>query len=255
MAKDPHFDELKQLNAELEKAKAELEKLSHFKSHLLSLASHQVRSSLAIIKGYTQMLRQGFHGPLNDEVAHIVGKIEFAAEDLINLVSNVIDLKKIEDGKITYDFKKLDIVLLAKQVIDYYKPLAGARGLEMTVSLPNESVFVKADEQHLKHVVQNLIDNAVKYTERGFIRISIEQRTGEAIFSVQDSGIGIKPGTSPLLFEEFIRDERVESMVKGSGLGLHIAKNIIEAHNGKIWAESEGEGQGATFTFSLSCER
>ncbi len=245
------FGKFEELNKELEKTKKKLEDLNHFKNHLLSLTSHEVRAQLAAIMGYASNARQGLFGEAPAKIKEIFGKIEFAAEDLINFLDNIVDLRRIEEGRVEYKREDIDLVKLAKEIVDLFKPLAKAKNLEFTFTSPQKEILFKGDRHYLKHSMQNLIDNAIKYTPKGFVKIELKNGPKEIIFSVCDSGIGIKPGTAPLIFEEFVRDERVDQSVKGSGLGLFITRNVIEAHGGKIWCESEGEGKGSIFAFSL----
>lgn len=248
---DLSSEKLKKPNQELKTAKDKLERLNHFKNHVLSLVSHDIKAPLAAIKGYATILRQGLYGEVNDKVKETLAKIEFAADDLVKMVNNVLDLRKIEEGRVEYQFAKLDFIQAVKGVFESLQPLADAKKLEMSFAVPAKEISVSGDREYLKHVIQNLLENAIKYTPQGFIRIGLKEDDGKVILSIEDSGIGIKPGTKPLIFEEFVRDERVKQDIKGAGLGLHIAKSIVEAHGGKIWAESDGEGRGSTFYVEL----
>lgn len=244
-------EELEKLNKELEETKVKLEALNHFKTHLLALTSHQFKAPLASIKGYATIVRQGLYGEVNEKIKEALERIEFAADDLVNLVNNVIDLRKVEEGRMDYDFVKTDFKKLAQDAAEGLHLLAIHKKLDFTFSAPEKELFVNADEQKLRHVVLNLVDNAIKYTEKGFIHVEIKEEGDKIVLSARDSGIGIAPGVKPLLFEEFVRDERVKREIRGTGIGLHIAKSIVEAHGGKIWAESEGEGKGSTFFVEL----
>ncbi|MBU6501100.1 MAG: HAMP domain-containing histidine kinase [Patescibacteria group bacterium] len=226
--------------------------INDFTSQLLSVVSHQLKSPLAVIKNYATLLRDGNYGKISNKEAEIILKIEAAADNAIELVTNTIDLRKVEEGKMEYEFSKTDLVGLTKDVVEGIRILAETKGLKMTFTASAHDIFVNADPREMKHVVQNLVDNAIKYTEKGFINVNVREIGGEAVFSVADSGIGIPKGVKPLLFKEFMRDERVDHKMKGSGIGLHIARNIVEAHGGKIFAESAGDGKGSTFSFSLS---
>jgi signal transduction histidine kinase len=115
----------------------------------------------------------------------------------------------------------------------------------------DHDIFVNADAQKLKQVVQNLVDNAIKYTPSGFVRVTLSEEAGRANIAVSDSGLGISAALIPYLFEEFIRDERVKKDIRGTGLGLYIARKITEAHQGTISVESPGEGEGSTFRVTL----
>lgn len=250
MVDERDHERLKKLNEELLQAKQRLEALSHFKTHLLSLTSHEVRTSLAAIRGYAALLREGGYGELGEKAREAVARIEFAAADLVNLVENIIDLRKLEEGRIEYEFVPLDFAELVGEVVEWMRPLAVAKKLELRFSAPPMPCVVRGDKRHLAHIVQNLIDNAVKYTPSGFVEVALREEDG-IVLSVRDSGIGIPKGLSPLLFEEFVRDERVKHEIRGTGIGLHITKSVVEAHGGSIWCESEGEGKGSTFFVRL----
>lgn len=248
---DQTNEELQKLNKELEEDKAKLDDLNHFKTHLLALTSHQMKTPLGIIRGYTALLRDGFYGEMDGRAKEIVAKIEFAAEDLVNLVNNVIDLRKVEEGRIEYQMENIDFVKVARQAAEELGHMATSKGLNLAFEGPDKEIIIYGDGQKLRHVIQNLIDNAVKYTEKGFVRVKVEEKDGNVVLSVTDSGIGIPANVQPFLFEEFIRDERVKRDIRGSGLGLHVAKIFVEAHKGKVWVESEGEGKGSTFFVSI----
>lgn len=250
---DEEKENLKRINRDLQDAKDKLEELNHFKTHLLSLTSHQVKTPLGIIRGYATLLREGFYGQVTDQQREILSKIEFATEDVLTLVDNLIDLRKVEEGRIQYQMDHCDFAQLARQAAQEMGHMAMAKGLNLSFTGPENRVMVYGDEQKLRHVVQNLVDNAIKYTEKGSIAVKVQERGNAILLSVADSGLGIPPKVIPLLFEEFVRDERLKK-IRGSGMGLHIAKIFIEAHHGKIWAESAGEGKGSTFYVSLPKE-
>lgn len=244
-------EELQRLNKELTETKEQLEKSNHFKMHLLTLTSHQLKTPLGVIRGYAALLREGFYGEINARAKEILAKMEFAAGDLVTLVDNVIDLRKVEEGRIEYQMEHIDFVKVARQAADELGHMASSKGLNLSFEGPPGEIKVYADEQKLRHVIQNLVDNAVKYTAEGFVRVKVEEKDGNALLSVADSGIGIPPGISPMLFEEFVRDERVRQEIRGTGIGLSVAKTFVEAHKGKIWAESAGEEKGSIFYVSI----
>jgi signal transduction histidine kinase len=172
---------------------------------------------------------------------------------VVNLVDNLIDLRKVEEGRIQYQMDHCDFAQLARQAAQEMGHMAMGKGLNLSFSGPDHRVMVYGDEQKLRHVVQNLVDNAIKYTEKGSIAVKVEEKGGDVVLSVADSGFGISRKVIPLLFEEFVRDERLKK-IRGSGMGLHIARIFVEEHKGKIWAESAGEGKGSTFYVSLPKE-
>ncbi|MEK7212543.1 MAG: HAMP domain-containing sensor histidine kinase, partial [Patescibacteria group bacterium] len=137
-------------------------------------------------------------------------------------------------------------------LVEELRPLAMERKIKLEFISQKPEFWVNADGQKLKQVVQNLVDNAIKYTPSGFVAVKLEDRESKALLSVKDTGLGIASALLPQLFEEFVRDERVKKEIRGTGLGLYIARKIVEAHSGRIWAESGGEGKGSTFYLELA---
>jgi len=244
-------EQLQKLSEELKAANAQLEELSRFKTQLLSLASHQVKSPLAAMKGFVSLIIDGTYGEVNEKVKETLGKVKKSADELIGLINTLLDLRKAEEGKMDFKLAPADFVPLVAGVVDGLKSLVVEKKIEFTYVAPPEKIMVSADAPKLKQVIQNIIDNSIKYTPEGFVRVAVEKKDGNVVVSVKDSGFGISRDLLPHLFEEFVRDEKVKQKILGTGLGLYIARKIIEAHGGKIWAESEGEGKGAQFYVEL----
>lgn len=251
-------EELEVLAKQLKDANLQLDELSHFKSQLLSLASHQIRSPLAAIKGFLSLILDGSYGAVDDRAKEALGKVGRSADELIDLINTLLDVRKVEEGRMEYQFAKTDLTKMVSDVVDLMRPVAEAKKLGFTFAPPGREIFVNADGEKFKQVLQNLVDNAIKYTPSGTVKVELKEDAAQdpkqwrtATVSVSDSGYGIAAELLPHLFEEFIRDERVKKEVRGTGLGLFIARKIAEAHGGKIWAESAGEGKGSTFRVSL----
>ncbi len=244
-------EQLQVLTTQLKEANVKLEELSKFKSQLLSIASHQIQSPLAAMKGFAQLVMDGSYGPVSDQVKDAVGKMKHSADNLIDLIGTLLDVRKIDEGRMEYKFAPTDIVKLVIDVVDQFRPLALAKKLAFTALLPKKELMVNADAQKLRQVIQNLIDNAIKYTSTGFVKVELYEANDAMMFTVSDSGAGFAPELAPHLFEEFVRDERVKRQILGTGLGLYIAKKMIEAHGGKVWGESKGPEKGSTFFVTL----
>jgi two-component system phosphate regulon sensor histidine kinase PhoR len=232
----------------------EKKEIEELKLDLLVLTSHQLKTPMGIIRGYATLLREGFYGPLSSEVKEILSKIEFGTEEVIMLVDNIIELRKVEDGRVYYQKEHADFMAIARQASEEMGHMAMSCGLNLDFSGPDHEIMVYGDVQKLRHIVQNLIDNAVKYTKKGSISVKVEEKKNDVVLSVADTGIGISAKVIPKLFQQFFRDEHVVQDIKGTGMGLYIARIFMEAHGGKIWVESDGEGKGSTFYISLPKE-
>jgi len=243
-------EELERLNKILADQKAKVEELSQFKTQLLSLASHQVKAPLAAIKGFASILLQGLYGKMEPKIHETIEKMKNSSDSLIQLIDTLLSVRQIEEGRMQYSFENVKFKDLVRGVVSELEPLAKGKNLALEVNLASDAM-VSADAQKLKQVVQNLVDNAIKYTPQGSVSVELKEDAGWLMLSVKDSGLGINPELLPHLFEEFIREERIKKQVRGTGLGLFIARKIVEAHGGRIWVESDGEGKGSRFYVRL----
>jgi len=253
-----HFSEIlrkevERQTKELREANIRLKQLDKAKSEFISIASHQLRTPLTAIKGLVSMALEGFWGPLNEEQKKHLKEVYNSGERLLKLIEDLLDVSRIESGKMEFEFQSVNLYNLTKEVAEELKPQAKKKGLYLEVVLPRKKLpNVKADPLKIRQVIQNLIDNSIKYTLRGGVRIRFKKERNKIIFSIADTGMGIPKDSIPLLFEKFHRGkEAIRKHTEGTGLGLYLCARLIEAHNGKIWVESEGEGKGSTFYFSL----
>lgn len=244
-------EKLEVLTHELETTNVKLKELNKVKSEFLSFASHQVKAPMAVVKGYATLIFDGTYGPAPDKIKEIATKIKETADRMISLVNNLLDLRKIEEGKMSFKFEKTDIVKMISDITQELKPLIQNKGLDLFFETSVESLIYNADSEKLRQVFQNLIDNSIKYTDKGWIKVKLDIKDDVAQISVADSGRGISKELLPQLFEQFIRDTKEIKRIEGTGLGLYIAKQIVQAHHGQIWAESSGEGQGSVFYVML----
>jgi signal transduction histidine kinase len=237
----------------LEVMNKKLEELNKQKSEFLSFASHQVKAPMAIVKGFAQLIYEGDYGAIPDKVKETSKKIINSANKMIALVENLLDMRKIEEGKMEYNFAEVEINKLVGGIVEDLRPLAQDKNLDLNFTGLTQEIKIKADAQKLSQVFQNFIDNAIKYTDQGWIKVGIkkEDTDGPILIIVSDSGRGISAELRHHLFEQFSRDSETAKEIQGTGLGLYIAKQIVEAHHGKIWAESDGPNKGATFFVEL----
>lgn len=235
---------------ELELLNKRLRELDKTRKEFLSFASHQVKAPMTVVKGIASMIFDGSYGPPTDGIKEAVKKIQDSADRLISLVNDLLDMRKIEEGKMEYNFEKVEVNKLVSGIVEEFKGLAKDKNLELIFKSFPEKVYIWADSQKFRQVIQNLVDNAIKYTEKGRVQVKVEKENDEVLISISDTGRGISPELLPNLFTPFSRDKKVAS--GGTGLGLYISKKIIDAHNGKIWAKSSGEGKGSTFYMKVT---
>lgn len=250
-------EEIQQLANHLEKANIKLRELDQQKSEFISLASHQLRGPLTAIKGYGSLILEGDFGPLSKEVKEAVETMYKSTQALIVIVGDYLDVSRIEQGRMKYEFTDFNLHTLIKTLTGELEPSVKIANLSLTFeSTPNEDFFVHADQGKIKQVIGNLIDNSIKYTKKGSISISLTRIGDRITTKIQDTGVGIIPEVKPRLFEKFTRaPDASKTNIMGTGLGLYVAKKMIEAHRGRIWADSEGQDKGSTFFIELEAAR
>ena len=241
------------LYEQLRVANVKLESLDKLKTEFLSLASHQLRSPLTAIKGYSSMLLEGSYGPIPEQQKMATERIFQSSQNLSKVIEDLLSVSKIEQGGMQYEFSEIDLTHLAKDLVAELSITAKNKGLELTCECDTPTYSVMADPVKLRQVALNLIDNSIKYTPKGFVKVEVRKgRDPKKVWlTVTDSGIGMSPETQEKLFGKFIRGEGQKVNAGGSGLGLYLAKEIVEAHKGRLWAESPGVNQGATFFLEL----
>lgn len=245
-------------NWELAKTNEQLRLMDQRKSEFVSIVSHQLRTPLAAVKGYASLLLEGAFGVLTAKQHESVDRIFISAGRLAQMITDFLDISKIEQGTMTYTFTAVDLRTIIIELVDEFKTTTKARGLKMTADIPEHETFtVTADEGKIRQILSNLIDNAIKYTLKGSIHISLEKdnTAGTVFVKVRDTGVGLTQDDIHHLFTKFTRGAGSEKLsTDGSGLGLYVAKKMLEAHRGKIWVDSAGPGTGSTFVVELLAE-
>lgn len=224
--------------------------LDAIKSDFVSTVSHDLRSPLTLMKGYTAMLQMV--GELNDQQQAYTRKIMTGVENMTRLVNNLLDLGRIETG-IGLRSEKVLLNEIVDQVMTSLQPQAVQNNITLVLDTADlQPIVVNADPALLQQAFYNLIENAVKYTHtNGHVRVRLTRRSNGVLFEVNDDGIGIAPLDLPRLFEKFYRSGRREAyQQRGTGLGLAIVKSIAERHKGRVWVESQ-LGKGSTFYFEI----
>lgn len=248
--------ELAKLGKRLGDANDKLKTLDKLKDEFLSLASHELRTPMTAIKSYLWMVLQGQAGKVTGKQASYLNRAYNSTSHLISLVNDMLDVSRIESGRIMLNLGEIKLVQLIDDVVAEITPRATELEIEIVViPFPSLLPSVLGDFDKIKEVLINLVGNALKFTpKKGKITIGMEQNDGMVETSVTDTGAGIKKEDIPKLFQKFIMvggSEQKALNTQGTGLGLYICKSIIELHGGKIWVKSEGIGKGTSFTFSL----
>lgn len=249
-------ERIQNLASDLEKANKRLTELDRQKSEFVSFASHQLRAPLTAMKGYGSLLLEGDMGELPAAARDGIERIYDSTKTLVSIVDDYLNVSRIELGTMKYTFETIDLKMMVEDVIAELRPNIEKRGLKFAFKAEEGTADYRttADRDKLKQVIANLIDNSVKYTPSGTVDVTLgyDKPKHALVFKVKDTGIGIDPEVLPKLFQKFSRAENgTRTNIKGTGLGLFVAKQIVEAHHGSIRAESPGEGKGSSFIVEL----
>lgn len=240
---------------ELAEANKQLARLNLEKSEFLSLASHQLKSPLAVMRGYTSMLLEGSYGEIQPKGKEVLERIYASVHNLVVIIDDFLNVSRIDQGRMKYDFGIVDVRKLVSDVAEELKHTAQSEEIDLEAEIKvGGPVQITADYGKLRQMITNITDNALKYTKKGIVRIILEcnSTTKKVTIRVKDNGMGMSKETISRLFKRFSRAKDVgKSQVGGSGLGLYIVREMVLAHGGKIWAESEGDGKGSEFIVEL----
>lgn len=238
------------------KAKEQLEQLDQFKDRFLTQTQHDLRTPLTAIMGYTDMIRQGMFGKQTKKTLGVIEKIQLVSKNMKAKADSFLDLAQFQLGKSPVSlqdgvemFKVLDEV---KSELDFK---AQTKGIYLKLEKPDQDFMVRADKEKLKAAIFNIVDNAVKYTPKGGVTISLHNHDTVKII-IADTGIGVaKDKVDSIFGAMFERGEEAKKVAPGAGIGLYLSAQIIKAHNGKVWVESEGEGKGSVFHIELPLQK
>ncbi|MFH0930138.1 MAG: HAMP domain-containing sensor histidine kinase [Candidatus Moraniibacteriota bacterium] len=256
-------EELQKLSDELALANEKLRQLDKAKSEFISIASHQLRTPLTSIKGFGSLLLEGTYGEIPQAQKGVLEKIYISNERLIQLVEDLLNISRIEAGRMEFDFQEAQIEDLVQEAVTTLELAAKAKNLYLHWEKPAVAMpKLKIDITKIKEVISNMLDNSIKYTQKGGITVKLETNTvwstdhkehqSTVRVIVSDTGIGMDEEEINMIFEKFQRGKQVSHYhTDGMGLGMYIGKKIVAEHKGKIWAESEGKGKGSRFVLEL----
>ena len=251
-------EKIEQLAKELERANIRLTELDQAKSDFVTITSHQLRAPITAVKGYASMIIEGTYGEVPEKLKQPLDRIFQSSDRLVRLIGDFLNLSRIERGKMEYDFQKFDLKELVKNIYEDFSQINRKRRVPLDFSLnldENEKFIVVADQEKIRQAMSNITDNALKYTKKGFVKISLykDDLRERIIFKIQDSGMGIDKEGLARIFQKFTRARNgsLSVHVEGTGLGLYVAKEILKEHEGDIRAESRGIGKGSAFYIEL----
>lgn len=230
----------------------ELEKTNEQLSEFMSLATHEIRNPATFIRGFTAGALEGDLGELTPIVRDGMQRLYVRANDIIHLGNQYLNKSKLELNRISFDFVPTDIRKIVEDLVHEFEPAAAQQGLTLTAECdPAGSYLIEADTGKIKEVISNVIDNSIKYTPKGSVKVSVTRDDQMVRIQVADTGVGIPDEVIPKLFNKFSRADAVKANILGTGLGLYIAKVFIDAHHGTIKVESTGKDKGSTFSIEL----
>ena len=236
---------------EIEEKSRELATASRHKSEFLANMSHELRTPLNAIIGFSEVLAERMFGEINEKQTEYVGDILESGQHLLSLINDILDLSKIEAGRMELELSDFDLPSTIEGTLTLVRERAVRRGIELGRTVDERLGTVRADQRKVKQVLLNLLSNALKFTpEGGQIDVRAAVRDSTAEISVTDTGVGIAPEDQETVFEEFRQVGTASKKVEGTGLGLAISRKFIELHGGKIWVKSQ-VGAGSTFAFTL----
>ena len=232
-------------------AEQKLKEAMEIKSQFISMASHELRTPLTAIKEGIAIVMDGSTGKINDEQEDFLGMAKRNVDRLARLINDVLDFQKLEAGGIEFNIQEKDINEVVKEVYETMVPLTKEKGLNFVVKLDENLPKARFDNDKIIQVLTNIVNNAIKFTEKGTITVTTSKQDNVVCVAVQDTGPGVKKEDIPKLFHKFEQlAKKDDRKIGGTGLGLAISKEIVEKHNGEIWAESK-HGKGITFYFTL----
>lgn len=237
---------------ELRTSNMMLRRLDKIKDEFVSIASHQLRTPLTSVKGYISMILDGDAGGITDTQRELLNEAYISSERMVHLISDFLNVSRLQTGKFIIDKKPTDLSKVVSEEIDSLRPSAASRNMEFVYNHPKNFPLLDIDDGKIRQVIMNFADNSMYYSEEGTkIRIDLSVEGNEILFTVKDTGIGVPKNEQAQLFTKFYRASNAKSKrPDGTGVGLFLAKKVIDAHHGQIVFEST-EGKGSTFGFRL----
>ncbi|MEX1027296.1 MAG: HAMP domain-containing sensor histidine kinase [Candidatus Paceibacterota bacterium] len=237
----------------LRSANKQLLQLDRLKSEFIYLATHQIRTPLTAIRGYLSMILEGDFGRVPDGLEQPINTAFVSSKEMVDTIEYFLSVTRMERGELDYDMEAFDMRSLVSSTVNQMKPIIDRSGLTLHIDIDEHNDYtVYGDADKLRQVISNIIDNAIQYTRSGSISVHLWKYDGFVRLEVRDTGVGMNKDDQAQIFKKFGRADGAEkNNVFGAGLGLYIAYRIINDHNGRIYAKSDGRGKGSTFVVEL----
>ncbi|MEY4744269.1 MAG: hypothetical protein RL272_214, partial [Candidatus Parcubacteria bacterium] len=247
--------DLRRLSLQLKEANEHLKEADKLKSEFISIASHQLRTPITVIKGYLSLMLEGAYGPVGDAIREKIESMNAMNERLVQMVNNMLNVTRIERNRIEYSCVEIDVAPLVREVVEEMSLKAKEKGLALDVDIPDgEAMMAFVDSDKLQEVVTNLVDNAIKYTPEGSVGVSVRhlRKKKEIMVTVKDTGLGMDKDTAAHVFQKFFRSKDPAVVREaGTGLGLYICAMFIRGMNGTVWVDKTAPGKGTTIAFRI----
>lgn len=233
--------------------KEEAERISKLKTEFISIVSHQLRTPLAAIRGYTDMVEDGDYGPVSERLKDPVKYIHDSSVSMIKMVNGLLSVTRLERGKVELKVKNFSVEDMIEECIKDTQLKAEEKGLYLNYEKPKQIIpLIKGDQEKVKQAVSNIINNAILYTVKGGVTVSVSVVGSLVRITVKDTGVGIESEDMEKIFQSFSRGKRgAELHTQGTGLGLYVARSFITMHKGKVTVYSEGKDKGSTFFIDI----
>jgi len=249
-------EEVTKLAHSLEKANLRLKELDRQKTEFLSIASHQLRTPLSIMKGYIELTQDGAYGKPTKKMLEVLDSMDESNGRLVKLIDEFLDITRIEQGRTKYVFEDNDMNKLIDGVVKELTEKSDEKRMKIEWRPEKTIKTVSMDGEKIRHVIFNYVDNAIKYSKKGVVKVSLEREDSGFTVRVKDSGIGFDKEDEVNFFQKFYRGKNARGTnVNGTGLGIYVCRKFVEKHGGHVWAKSKGIGRGSEFGFWIPQKR
>jgi signal transduction histidine kinase len=242
--------ELTQANQQLQEANRQLQEIDRQRANFFNVVSHELRTPFTPIRGYIDLLANGAMGPLTPKQQQAIDIVSINLKNALHLLDDLLDLSKLKSSGISLSMEIFSVQELLDEIAKVGRAFVENRTVNFETHIADNLPLIFGDKDRIRQIVLNLLNNAVKFTDEGNIMLSAKIEQGMLVVSIKDTGSGLLPEEIPRVFDEFWQSQDIHGIGIGTGLGLAISKYLVEAHDGKIWLESE-KGVGTTVSFMI----